>query len=237
MFGGLVGFTHPTIDYNRRSLVMSGGIGGFHPPYNCRSIVSLGMVGFIHHNLMSEYRRWMVPGGTYSFTVVCYKRRWNFEHEANVRLLGEVMRDIRDDAPFKTIAMVVLPDHLHCIWSLPRLDADYPTRWKQIKRDFTVRFLEAGGEDDRRVAARRRARGERGIWQRRYWEHVVKDEQELEDLCDYIHYNPVNHGHAASPAEWPWSSFSRFVESGQYDPAWGRTKPDSIDKVASILGE
>jgi putative transposase len=185
---------------------------------------------------MSEYRRWMVPGGTFFFTVVCHERRWNLEHEPNVRLLGDVMRTVRKDAPFQTIAMVVLPDHFHCIWTLPRLDADYATRWKQIKRDFTVRFLAAGGAD-RRVSQSRRSRGERGVWQRRYWEHVVENEEELECLCDYIHYNPVKHGYASSPREWQWSTFARFVDSGQYDIDWGRTAPKSIDTVASIVGE
>ncbi len=201
-----------------------------------RVIAPVGMVGFTHPTLMSEYRRWMVPGGTFFFTVVAYKRRWIFRDEENVRLLGDVMRKVREDALFQTIAMVVLPDHLHCIWSLPRLDADYPTRWKRIKRDFTVRFLAAGGDDDR-VSDERRSRGERGVWQRRYWEHVVEDEGELESLCDYIHFNPVKHNHAASPAEWKWSTFGRFVASGHYDPGWGRTAPDSIKRVGSIVGE
>jgi putative transposase len=193
-------------------------------------------VGFTHPTMMSEYRRWMVPGGTFFFTVVGYERRLIFEEERQVRLLGDVMRDVRGEAPFRTIAIVVLPDHLHCIWTLPLLDADYPTRWKRIKRDFTVSFLGAGG-DDHRVSDERHARGERGVWQRRYWEHVVEDENELECLCDYIHYNPVKHGYVSSPGEWPWSSFARFVASGHYPPEWGRTAPASIDKVASIVGE
>jgi putative transposase len=185
---------------------------------------------------MSNYRRWLILGGTYFFTVVCYQRRKLFETEASVRLLSDVMRAVRGTAPFHTIAMVVLPDHLHCIWSLPRLDADYPTRWKRIKRDFTVRYLGTGGNDDD-LPGNRRSRGERGLWQRRFWEHVVEDETELERLCDYIHYNPVKHGHAASPQEWPWSTFAQFVARGQYDREWGRAAPRSIDNIASIVGE
>ncbi len=212
---GVVGFTHPTIGKHR---------------------CVWGVVGFTHPTVMSEYRRCMVAGGTYFFTVVGFQRRWIFEDEQNVRLLGDSMRHVRKEAPFRTVAVVVLPDHLHCIWSLPRLDADYSTRWKQIKREFTVRFLGAGGED-LRVSDARRSRGERGVWQHRYWEHVVEDEKELEGLCDYIHYNPVKHGFAASPAEWRWSTFARFIASGQYDPDWGRTAPDSINSVLSIVGE
>ena len=185
---------------------------------------------------MSNYRRWMVPGGTYFFSVVAYNRRRIFNDEQTVRLLGGLMREVRNQAPFQTVAMVVLPDHLHCIWTLPPCDADYPARWKYIKRDFTVQFVAAGGAD-RLVSVERRSRGDRGIWQRRYWEHVVEDEHELESLVDYIQYNPVKHHHSTSPAEWPWSTFGRFVASGHYDPDWGKTAPASIDKVTSIVGE
>jgi putative transposase len=166
-----------------------------------------------------------------------YRRRKLFEDEEAVRLLGDVMREVRKDAPFRTTAMVVLPDHLHCIWSLPRGDDDYPTRWKQIKRDFTVRWITDGDEDDDYASTSRQARGEEAVWQRRYWEHVVEDERELEALCDYIHYNPVKHGYTTSPAAWPWSTFFRFVASGDYAPDWGNTVPSSIDRAVSIVGE
>jgi putative transposase len=180
----------------------------------------------------------MIPGETYYFTVVTYRRRRLFGREESARLLGESMREVRKDAPFRTIAMVVLPDHLHCIWSLPRGDADFSTRWKRIKRDFTVGWLNVGNDDvGWQVPARRRARGERGFWQRRSWEHVVRNDQELEALCDYIHYNPVKHGYTSRPAEWPWSTFSRFVSSGDYSLEWGSTVPTSIDRVVSIVGE
>jgi putative transposase len=187
---------------------------------------------------MSNYRRWMIPGETYFFTVVTFTRRKMLEDERAVTVLGDAIRSVRRDAPFQTVAMVVLPDHLHCIWNLPRGDADFSTRRKRIKREFTIRYIEEIGRDpDAGVSARRRARGERGVWQRRFWEHVVKDEDELESLCDYIHYNPVKHGHASSPSEWPWSTFGRFVAGGDYPPDWGRSCPTSIEKVASIVGE
>jgi putative transposase len=180
----------------------------------------------------------MIPGETYYFTIVTYCRRPIFEREETIRLLGQSMRQVRNDAPFRTIAMVVLPDHLHCIWSLPRGDADYSTRWKRIKRAFTVSWIEAGNDDDGwRVSEGRRARGERGIWQRRSWEHVVRNDQELEALCDYIHYNPVKHGYATRPADWPWSTFSRFLASGDYAWEWGSTVPSSMGAVVSIVGE
>jgi putative transposase len=180
----------------------------------------------------------MIPGETYFFTVVTFGRRRVFSDERVVKILGDSLRSIRRDAPFRTIAMVVLPDHVHCIWSLPRGDSDFSTSWKRIKREFTVKWIAEGPQDpDVRVSARRRARGERGIWQRRFREHVVRDEQELERLCDDIHYNPVKHGYSARPLDWPWSTFSRFVASGDYPPDWGRTRPTSIDQLSSIVGE
>jgi putative transposase len=180
----------------------------------------------------------MVPGETYFFTVVTYQRRSILDREDHIRLLGRVMRSVRIHSPFRTIAMVVLPDHLHCIWSLPRGDADFSTRWKRIKRDFTVELLGRGSKPDSRPSSLGRdSRGERDVWQRRFWEHIVRDEAELERLCDYIHYNPKKHGHAPSPADWPWSTFGRFVASGHYPPDWGRSSPPSVEKLGSIVGE
>lgn len=187
---------------------------------------------------MSAYRRWMMPGETYFFTVVTFGRRCILGSEQAVRDLGDSLRLVRKDTPFRTIAMVVLPDHLHCIWTLPRGDADFSTRWKRIKREFTVRWrARADRPSDPDIPAARRARGEGVVWQRRFWEHVVRDESELERICEYIHYNPVKHGHAARPLDWPWSTFSRFVASGDYQPDWGRTVPTMIDQVSSIAGE
>jgi putative transposase len=178
---------------------------------------------------MPQYRRWLIPGATYFFTVVTYQRRPIFQSAQAVHLLGEVMRAVRKSAPFHTIAVVVLPEHLHCVWSLPPEDTDFSTRWKKIKRDFTVRWIEAGGEDSP-VSVPRHSRGELGIWQGRFWEHQVRDEDDLEHCCDYIHYNPVKHGHATSPGAWPWSTLNRFVEAGDYPPDWGATLPATLKK-------
>jgi putative transposase len=187
---------------------------------------------------MPNYRRWMMPGETYFFTVVTFNRRRIFEDERAVAILGDAMRSVRQDAPFHTVAMVVLPEHLHCIWNLPRGDADFSMRWRRIKREFTVRYrAEIGGHPDDDISPLRRARRERGVWQRRFWEHVVRGEDELEGLCDYIHYNPVKHGHASSPLGWPWSTFGRFVAAGDYPPDWGRSCPKSIETMDRIAGE
>ena len=171
---------------------------------------------------MSDYRRWLVPGATYFFTVVTYQRRLILGSEEAVRLLSDVMREVRKNLPFHTIAMVVLPDHIHCVWSLPPDDLDFSTRWKKIKREFTVHWV-ALNERQPLVSSSRRFKGERGVWQRRFWEHLVRDEADLEHCCDYIHYNPVKHGYAASPGDWPWSTFARFCSVGRLSARLGKT--------------
>jgi putative transposase len=173
---------------------------------------------------MPDYRRWYVSGGTVFFTVVTHQRRSIFSNSIACRLLGEVMREIRIDLLFETIASVLLPDHLHTIWALPHGDADYSTRWKRIKREFTVLWLSQGGSEAY-LSPAQTSRGARGVWQRRFYEHQVQSEEELAALCDYIHYNPVKHGIVTIPRDWPHSSFARFVEAGQYSEDWGRSDP------------
>jgi putative transposase len=173
---------------------------------------------------MPEFRRWYVPGGTYFFTVVTQDRLPVLQGPEAVRMLGRVMRKVRRRYPFQTPAIVVLPDHLHCVWTLPQGDADFSGRWRRIKRAFSDQWVSAGGPEALRSASRVR-RGEHGVWQRRFWEHQIRDEGDLERHMDYVHYNPVKHGHAARPADWPWSSFPRHVRLGQYPPDWGRTQP------------
>ena len=168
---------------------------------------------------MAEYRRWFVPGATYFFTVVTHGRQPIFREPSAVRWLGEAMREARRVRPFRTVAAVLLPDHLHCLWALPAGDADFPTRWRRIKQDFTRRRI-AAGYDPHAVSPARAARGERGVWQRRYWEHLVRDEDDLERHVDYILYNPVKHGLASRPADWPWSSIHRFIHEGRYPSDW-----------------
>jgi putative transposase len=187
---------------------------------------------------VSEYRRWSIPGETCFFTVVTYQRRPNFDREENARLRGDFMRSVRKSCPFRTVAIVVLPDHLQSIWSLPCGDADYSTRWKRIKRDFTVEVLgRATKWNDHPVSPERQSRGKHNVWQRRFWEHVVRDETELERLREHIHYNPKKHGYASSPAGWPWSTFPRLVAAGHYPRDWGRRPPAWRDSVGSIVGE
>jgi putative transposase len=121
----------------------------------------------------------------------------------------------------------VLPDHLHCIWTLPPHDDDYAGRWRAIKIAFAKSLPKT-----ERLSAVRLARGERGIWQRRYWEHTIRDDPDYARHVDYVHYNPVKHGHVAKVNDWPYSSFARFVEAGIYPKDWAA---DSRDEM--IVGE
>jgi putative transposase len=154
---------------------------------------------------MSNYRRAWVPGGTYFFTVNLLERnRWLLvEHVDRLRVAFAQTRATR---PFEVVAAVVLPDHLHCVWRLPDGDADNATRWSAIKAAFS-RSLPA----DERRSPRRLVKGERGIWQRRYWEHLIRDDNDLAAHVAYIHFNPVKHGHVAHAQDWPYSTIHRFV--------------------------
>lgn len=177
---------------------------------------------------MADYQRWYVDGGTYFFTVVTYRRQPLFREEPARRLLGEIMREVAAVAPFQTVAAVLLWDHLRTVWTLPAGDHDYSGRWKKIKSRFTSRHLAAGG-GQLPVSPSKSRRRRRGVWQPRFWEHTIRDEQELEAYCDYIHYNPVKHGLAKRPWNWTWSTFRRFVAMGQYEQDWGCTEPPHLD--------
>lgn len=155
-----------------------------------------------------------VPGGTYFFTVNLLERRRRLLVE-RIDALGRAFRSTQADRHYTMVACVVLPDHLHCIWTLPEGDADIANRWRQIKSTFS-RELPA----DERRSQRRLAKGERGIWQRRYWEHLIRDERDLRHHIDYIHFNPVKHGHVARVRDWPHSSFHRYVERGLLPGDW-----------------
>jgi putative transposase len=173
---------------------------------------------------MPNYRRNYVPGGTYFFTVVVHERRSLFRVELNRELLRRAIQEIQGERPFTSLAMGLLPDHLHCVWTLPGEDADYSTRIRQIKEAFTRSFLESGGMEG--IASQSRLKhGERAVWQRRFWEHTCRDQDDLNRCIDYIHWNPVKHGLVSLPREYPWSSFHRFVDQGVYPANWGGENP------------
>ena len=118
-------------------------------------------------------------------------------------------------------AWVLLPDHLHTIWTLPAEDDDFSVRWRQIKEIFTVGYLQAGGSEGW-ISLSRQKRAERGVWQRRFWEHTIRDEDDFIHHLDYLHYNPVKHGLVARVVDYPWSTFHRYVAAKMYPANWGQ---------------
>lgn len=157
---------------------------------------------------MADYRRYFVPGGTYFLTLVTEGRARLFDDPRARRMLGDVMRACRARYPVDVVAIALLPDHLHTIWSLPAGNDRYSLRWRWIKREFTRAWLVTGGGEQVRNASRERER-RRGVWQRRFWEHTIRDENDLGAHFDYIHFNPVKHALVRRPRVWPWSSFHR----------------------------
>ena len=166
---------------------------------------------------MVAYRRNLVPGGTYFFTVTLVDRSSTLLVD-RIDDLREAFRKARVKRPFEIDAIIILPEHLHCIWTLPHNDIDYALRWREIKSTFSRRI--PLGEGEYRSKSRLNKK-ERGIWQRRYWEHTIRDEQDLEKHMDYIHYNPVKHGYVTRPTDWPYSSFHSLVRKGIYNAQWG----------------
>ena len=173
---------------------------------------------------MPDFRRWYAPGGTYFFTQVMHRRHPLWRDENARTLPGKILREVRAERPFETIAIVLLWDHLHCVWALPAGDADFSSRWKAIKAKFSQSW-NSGGTRALQVDPGSPGEKASGVWQARFWEHLVRDETDLERCCDYIHYNPVKHGYVERPCDWPWSSFGRHARAGQYAPDWGRSEP------------
>lgn len=164
---------------------------------------------------MATYRRNIIPGGTFFFTVALQNRHWDLL-TAHIELLRLAFASVRAERPFDIDAIVILPDHLHCLWTLPDGNTDYSIRWRLIKSRFSRKLPDAGNPTRSQIK-----QCERGIWQRRYWEHTIRDEKDYAAHVDYIHFNPVKHGHAHRVADWPHSSFHRFVRDGILPADWG----------------
>lgn len=164
---------------------------------------------------MPNYRRERIAGATYFFTVTLADRRSRILVE-EIALLRQVCVAANKRMPFKTVAICVLPDHLHAVWELPEDDRDYSLRWASIKSQFS-RSLPAMAT----VTASKSRRREKGIWQRRFWEHRIRDEDDLARHVDYIHFNPVKHGLVSQVGDWPYSSFHRYVARGLLPADWG----------------
>jgi putative transposase len=168
---------------------------------------------------MPEYRRSQINGGSFFFTVVTYNRIPLFNNPNCRKILHAAWEDTRNRFPFKTIAICLLPDHLHCIWQLPENNTNYSIRWKEIKRLFTKQYLKEIGPGEQRNESRQK-RQEAAIWQRRFWEHTIEDDEDFERHLDYIHYNPIKHGYVKKTSDWKWSTFHKFVNEGIYDIGW-----------------
>ena len=168
---------------------------------------------------MSQYRR-ARTGSTYFFTLVSYERRPILCDPPIRNLLRLAVQNVRVRRPFTIDAWVLLPDHVHCIWTLPEGDTDYSTRWAQIKRTVS-RFCDPDMHVPRPTSESRRKHRDSVIWQRRFYEHQIRDEDDFARHVDYVHFNPVRHGHASSAAAWPFSTFHRYVRAGMLSADWG----------------
>jgi putative transposase len=190
---------------------------------------------------MPEYRRMFAPGATFFFTLVTLRRRPILVGGALTQL-RTAFESARKRRHFVIDAIVVLPDHLHCVWTLPHEDTAYSIRWKILKERFTVDYLGSGGVESP-VSPSRLAKKERGVWQRRFWEHTIRDVRDYETHMDYIHYNPVKHGLAVCPHAWPPSSFHRWVQAGRYGSDWCCTcagkalLPPDFSSIEGRVGE
>ncbi len=178
---------------------------------------------------MPDYRRIFLPGGTYFFTVVTYDRQPIFSNIKAINIFRRSIQDVMLKHPFKEVAYCILPDHIHAIWTLPEDDFDYPLRWRAIKSIFTFKYLSQREPGDSLSGTPRR-RGEASVWQRRYWEHTIRDEKDFTNHFDYIHFNPVKHGLVPCVRDWKWSSFDSHVKNGIYPPDWGDDKPPKLLK-------
>ncbi|MFC3107123.1 transposase [Undibacterium arcticum] len=181
---------------------------------------------------MSNYRRANIRGGAYFFTVNTLRRMPILTELTMRAALRDAIAQTRLSHPFTIDAWVLLPDHLHCIWTLPQGDANFSARWSMIKRLVSQRCGAEFGAAD--LSASRASRKETGIWQRRFWEHQIRDDNDFSRHVDYIHWNPVKHGLVTRAIDWPYSTFHRYVAGGMYLTDWGLSE---ATEFANNLGE
>jgi putative transposase len=164
---------------------------------------------------MSRYRRARIEGGTFFFTIALADRSADLLVQ-HIDRLREAYKFAADHHPFETIAICILPDHLHAIWSLPTADSNFALRWSIIKGKFSRGLPNSDLRSQSQIEKR-----DKGIWQRRYWEHAIRNDDDLARHIDYVHYNPVKHGHVSQVQDWPYSSFHRYVKEGRLSVEWG----------------
>lgn len=176
---------------------------------------------------MPDYRRAQLKGGTYFFTLTSFKRRPILTDEHFRFALRQAILRVKTTMPFESIAWVLLPDHLHTIWQLPEGDTNFSTRWSMIKRSVTQQCKDLL---PRPQNLSRQTRREGTLWQRRFWEHLIRDELDLQRHIDYIHYNPVKHGYVSKVTDWPYSTFHRYVQDSIYPKHWASAEDLQTDK-------
>lgn len=173
-----------------------------------------------------KYRRAKTKGGTYFFTVVTHARKKFLCYEENAELIRNALKKVIKEHPFSIDAFVLLPDHFHCIWTLPDNDKDFSMRLRLIKSYFTRK---CNNRYKTKISNSRAKKKEQNIWQRRFWEHQIKDEKDYAIHLDYIHFNPVKHGYVNAPKEWEYSTFHRYVKKGIYPVDWGANDDIKFD--------
>ncbi|MEM6255485.1 MAG: transposase [Cyanobacteria bacterium P01_D01_bin.156] len=169
---------------------------------------------------MPNYRRAYIPGSTIFLTWVTHRRAPLFKDSDNVTRFRQAVRQTKAEAPFEIVAAAILPDHIHFIWTLPDDDSNYSKRVGRIKVLFT-RALRGKGAQSFEISESRWKHRESDVWQRRFWEHTIRAEEELAHYLDYVHYNPVKHGWVSCPHQWPHSSFQKWINEGHYQRDWG----------------
>jgi putative transposase len=183
---------------------------------------------------MPEYRRVKIKGGTYFFTLVTYHRQPIFSSSSHCHHLLAAVKHVANYHPFELLAYCILPDHIHVIMALPEHDFNYSTRISLIKRRFTRQYInELDWQAPKRESYKKRQ--ESGVWQRRFWEHFIRDEEDLHRHIDYVHYNPVKHGLVSQVSYWAHSSFFDYVRDGYYQMDWGQN--EDVDAGKFNFGE
>ena len=177
---------------------------------------------------MSNYRRSKTPGACYFFTVVTYKRQQILTLADSREILHTVIAEVKKEYPFKIDAWVLLPDHIHSIWTLPTGDYDFSKRWGLIKAHFSSQAKRLLLRPELINKSKKKHR-ESTIWQRRFWEHEIRDQNDFNRHMDYIYWNPVKHGYVTRVIDWPYSTFHRDVKKGIYSSNWGGSTNNTLE--------
>ena len=191
---------------------------------------------------MPDYRRYFNPGGTFFFTVVTNDRKPILCTIKGREFLRVSIQMVKKERPSEALAFVLLPEHFHCIWKLPDEDGDFSVRIACLKKMFTSLWLKNNGQESAISEARQKHR-EKGIWQKRFWEHTIRDNDDFINHVNYIHYNPVKHNLAKCPHKWPYSTFHKWKDDGYYKEEWlcvcksGKANPPDFNNIRNTVGE